>query len=200
MQITVSGKHINVGEALRQHIEDSLQKYIKKYFENAIYAHVTISKEAHLFETKIIVNDGTGHKTIIKGSAQEFDAYKSVDTAIIKIEKQLRRYKRKISNHHHKQKVQQFDDLSATRYIISPVPSDFIDEEEEQMDTTSGPLIVAEKPAAVEVLSVGDAVMKMDLLDMPALLFINAGSNKLNLVYHRKDGNIAWLDTNIAAS
>jgi ribosomal subunit interface protein len=191
MQVRVSGKHIDIGEALRVYVDESVQKNVKKYFDKAIHAHVTISKEGHLFNTNILVNEGTGNKIIIKGNSSEADPYLSVDTAINKIEKQLRRYKTKIKNHHNKNLHKEFA-IEATKYILSPFHDD------KEIETSEdAPLIIAEKATTISTLSVGDAVMQMDLHDLPALLFINSGSKKLNLVYYRSDGNISWVDTNI---
>lgn len=105
MQISVSGKKLDVGEALREHVETRLHDGVKKYFENAIEADVVFSKEApHYFRTDIVVNEGTGTKNIIKGDASAGDIYASFDLAADRVEKQLRRFKRKIKNHH-KQKL-----------------------------------------------------------------------------------------------
>ena len=107
-----------------------------------------------------------------------------------KIEKQLRRYKNRIKNHK-VTKESEFDLISGTKYVISPL------EEEDIENIEKSPTIIAEKVSGIENLSVKDAVMKMDLLNLPALLFINDASKKLNLVYYRKDGNISWIDTKV---
>ncbi|MDJ1305920.1 MAG: ribosome-associated translation inhibitor RaiA [Candidatus Midichloria sp.] len=105
MQILISGKHLDIGESLRQHIMFSVEHNVIKFFEYAIKSHVTISKQNHLFKTDIIVNEGTGTGTIVKSNAQHFDPYKSFDEAMAKLSKQLRRYKSKIKNHH-KRKIE----------------------------------------------------------------------------------------------
>ncbi|CAL7963416.1 Ribosome hibernation promoting factor [Alphaproteobacteria bacterium] len=195
MQVIVSGKHLNVGEALRSYVEENVRKHIKKYFENAIHAHITISKvssDAQCFCTRIIINEGTGTGIVIKSDAEEYDAYRSVEQAIHKMEGQLRRYKKRIKNHK-KHKLT----LNAVKYTISP----FTNEEtgEAQQDNYA-PTIVAEQPVQVTVMSVSDAVMQMDLQNLSAYLFVNANNMHLNLVYYRRDGNIAWVDSAIKAN
>jgi ribosomal subunit interface protein len=189
MKINVSGQHMDLGDAFRNHIEDSLKKNVKKYFENAVNANVALSKDRHhLFSTEIVVNEGTGTGVVIKGDSQDADAYRSFDVALAKIEKQLRRYKSRIKEHQ-KDKEARLAFYDATKYIMSPFADG--DDSAHHMDA---PAIIAEMETKIEKLSVGDAVMKMDLLDVPALMFINAKTGRINQVYYRKDGNIAWVD------
>lgn len=192
MQVTVSGKHIDVGQSLRDRVEDQLIEVITKYFEHAISADVVFSKSRHLFRVDIIVNEGTGTNTYIKGSAEEDDIYLCFEKATEKMEKQLRRYKRRIKNHH-KQRFGKSLDESAkgVKYVLSPSG-------EEESDTDDqAPLIIAEKPMNIEVLTVSDAVMLMDLAQLPALMFINSKTNAVNVVYKREDGNISWIDSSL---
>jgi ribosomal subunit interface protein len=188
MQVIISGHHLDVGDSFRQYIEEALNKHVMKYFEHAINAHVTLIKEKHhLVTVDIIVNEGTGTGVIIKSTAQDFDPYRSFDQAIAKAEKQLRRYKSKIKRHQ-KNKDERRAFVEAKSYVLSPF------HEHDANDETDAPVIIAEKPHHIEKLTVGDAVMQMDLLDTPALLFINSANNRLNVVYYRKDGNISWVD------
>ena len=189
MNIVISGKHLEVGESLRVHATEFLQKHIKKYFTNAVNANVTISKATDSFHTHVTVNDGTGTHFLVNGDGDDSDAYKSVDKAVKKIEKQLERYKNRIKNH----KKTKLEDtvVEATKYIIN----DFEDDTSEPVEV--GPTIVAEKQLRLEVLSVRDAVMHMNLQNLPAMLFINAATKKISMVYHRKDNNIAWVDTSV---
>ncbi|RST64548.1 ribosome hibernation-promoting factor, HPF/YfiA family [Candidatus Aquarickettsia rohweri] len=190
MEITVYGKHIKVGASLEKHVKDHLIDTVKKYFKDALNAHVKIEKQGQLFQTEIIVNEGTGNGILIKSNGHEYDSYRSFNVANEKIEKQLRRYKNRIKNHK-VTKESEFDLISGTKYVISPL------EEEDIENIEKSPTIIAEKVSGIENLSVKDAVMKMDLLNLPALLFINDASKKLNLVYYRKDGNISWIDTKV---
>lgn len=188
MKVLVTGQHLDVGDSFRAYIEESLDKNVKKYFEHAINAHVTLVKEKqHLVTAEILINEGTGMGMTIKSAAQDFDAYRSFDIALDKVETQLKRYKGKIKNHH-KNNANKMAYLEGKDYVISP----FADENDSQQN--DNPIIIAEKPTKIETLSVSDAVMKMDLLDSPALLFVNSSNKRLNVVYYRKDGNISWVD------
>jgi ribosomal subunit interface protein len=194
MKINVSGKGYSVGESLTTHIQDTLKDRIKKYFENAVAADIVLSKESHYIKADIVVNDGTGTHPMLKASAKTADPYVAFDDAADKIEKQLRRYKRRIKNHHKNSHISRDEMLSdvATKYVISEAIEDGSVAEE------SSPLIIAEKSEAIAKLTVADAVMQMNLKDLPCLLFINKKTDSLSVVYHRKDGNISWIDTKFA--
>ncbi len=194
MNIIVSGKHLEVGEALRSHAAAMLQRHVKKYFNNAVDANIMLSKQADFFHTHVTVNDGTGTHFLVNGDGDDADAYRSVDKAVRKIEIQLERYKTRIKNHRklNFSKVP----IDARKYVIN----DFPQEESAIDDVTSeevGPTIIAEKQISVPILSVRDAVMYMNLQNIPAILFINSINNKLNMVYNRSDSNVAWVDTSI---
>lgn len=192
MQVFISGKHMDVGSSLSAHIENEVQNSVKKYFEHAISANVTISKFRHSFEAGIVVNDGTGTHQLLRASGNGGDAYAAFDAALIRIEKQLRRYKGKIKNHHKLKigKDVEVDAILGTKYIISGR-----EEDHEHADAESDvPLIIAEQPSQIETLSVSDAVMRMDLGELPALMFVNKKTGTINVVYRREDGNIAWVD------
>lgn len=191
MQVLISGKHVDVGAAFSSHIESELQASVKKYFEHAVAANVVMSKLRHSFSASIVVNDGTGSHQLIKASGEGGDAYAAFDQALIRVEKQLRRYKRKIKNHH-KDKLEKNVDMAAflgTKYVLSA-----LEEDEDKSGENDAPLIIAEKPAQIELLSVSDAVMRMDLGELPALVFINKKTGNVNVVYKRADGNISWID------
>lgn len=185
MKIQVSGHHLNVGEALRSHVESKLQNCVKKYFENPINAHVTLEKERdHLIKTYIVVNEGTGSNLVIKSEAHDADAYRSFDIAIEKAERQLSKHKDRIK-HHQKHQKDRMAHIEAKKVVMSPFE-----------DETSGdaPAIIAEMVTSIQKMPLTDAVMQMDLEDLPTLVFINAATDRLNVLYYRKDGNIAWMD------
>ena len=193
MQITVSGKHLEIGTALQEYVSAELESVVTKYFEHAISADVVFTKERHLFKSDILVNEGTGTNVLIKGSAEDDDVYAAFDLCSAKVEKQLRRYKSRIKNHH-KTRIDK-DDIElipATKYILS---SEVDVEEEESAEGNDSPLIIAEKPTEIESLTVSDAVMRMDLGQLPALMFINKKTGSVNVVYRREDGNISWIDS-----
>lgn len=192
MQITVSGKHIDIGKALTKYIEDDLNNVVKKYFENAVKSDVIISKSRHFFRTDIVVNEGTGNNVVIKSNAEDDDVYASFDIASAKIEKQLRRYKERLKNHHNERlKELDINSMDARKYVISS------SEQESKTSDEDAPLIIAEKQTVIERLSVSDAVMRMDLGNLPAVLFINKKTDAVNVVYRREDGNISWIDSGI---
>jgi ribosomal subunit interface protein len=188
MKITISGKQVAVGESLHAHIEHRLEEGIKKYLDRVTSVHVVITKEAHRFRVDINGNTGTSSGVAIKSSAIADDVYACFDAAADKVEKQLRRYKRRLTNHH---KHAPADGMvipaavTAKKYVLKS------EDEESHNDT---PVIIAEKATAIETLSVSEAVMKMDLADLPALMFFNSGSGRINVVYRRADGNISWVD------
>jgi len=188
MKITISGKQIAIGESLHNHIEQRLEDGINKYLDRVTSINVVIAKEAHRFKTDIHGNTGTSSGIVIKSSAAADDVYACFDAAAEKIEKQLRRYKRRLTNHHkhtHAEGTSLPTALTATKYVLKP------DGEEAREDA---PVVIAEKSTAVETLTVSEAVMKMDLADLPALMFFNSANGRINVVYRRVDGNISWVD------
>ncbi len=198
MQVLVSGKKIDIGNSLQEHVKERLEKGVKKYFSRAVNADVIFAKESHLFRATILVNEGTGSGVTIKGHAESDDPYAAFDAALLRIEKQLRRYKRRITNHHKPKGIDVNIEVpqarKAVKYVISPVAAEYETEEEAGKEADDTPVIIAENPTSIESLSVAEAVMKMDLAHLPALLFINQANGRLNVVYHRADGNISWVD------
>lgn len=190
MQVEVSGKHMSVGESLQQYVRTRSNEVVRKYFENAPSAQVRFSKQGHEFLCDIIVNDGTGRHMVIKSNAASDEVYNACDLALSKIEKQMRKYKSKLKDHHKQMKVSEITP-DAVKYIISPA---LTTEEEIEVDIDN-PAIIAEAPTQVLQLTVGEAVMKMDLQNLPALMFKNAKTGRVNVVYHSKDGNISWVDS-----
>jgi len=197
MKVLVSGQNINVGASLSEYVQEAVENAVAKYFDQAIEAQVVFTKEAHLFTTDIVVNEGTGTGVSIKANAQEVEVYTSFDKAVERVEKQLRRYKRRLKNHHkvsHEERNKILEtSLSATKYVLTEHGQDHDETEQD------GGLIVAEKPTRIDVLTVSDAVMHMNLSNLPALVFINKKTGCVNVVYHRKDGNISWVESSAVA-
>ncbi len=190
MQIQVSGKGVDVGEALRTHVQTRAEESINKYIDRINSVQVVMSKESHNFRADIHANIGTHAGLVVRAHATSSDAHAAFDSALEKIEKQLRRYKRKLTNHHKISYGAAEDDIAgeARKYVL---PANFGEHEEE---TPISGVVIAEKPTAVDTLTVSQAVMKMDLQDLPAVLFKNVASGRLNVVYRRADGNISWVD------
>ncbi len=192
MQIIVSGKNVAVGQALTSHAEVRLEDGINKYLDRVTSVNVVVSKQGHEFRVDITGNTGTNSGLTVRSHASDADVYSAFDLAADKIEKQLRRYKRRIKNHHktresHAEREAQM--LTAKKFVIT----DF-DDESAKDDSDTSPTIIAEKVTDIENMSVSHAVMKMDLADLPTILFINSSTGNLNIVYRRKDGNISWVD------
>jgi ribosomal subunit interface protein len=190
MQIKVTGKNLDVGSALREHVEDRLRQFQQRYFEGTVHAHVTVEKQRGGFHTDCAVHLATGLVLQAHGSAPE--AHPSFDQAASHLEKQLRRYKNRLKDHH-KSRREPVRHLEAASYVITPAP------EEEDEAAGLNPVVVAEADARLPELSVGEAVMQLDISNVPFVLFRNGGHGRLNVVYRRKDGNIGWVDPKPAA-
>jgi ribosomal subunit interface protein len=197
MKLNITGQNVEIGSALHSHVETALEESVHKYFERAVSADVVFKKVRHLFSATIIVNEGTGTHVIIKASGESEDAYAAFNLSLERIGKQLRRYKRKLKNHHKLSARELETALTGTKYVISQQEEE---EKTQDSDSESAPLIIAEKAAHIERLSVSDAVMRMDLADLPALLFINEKNGHINVVYRRADGNISWIDSEVKQS
>lgn len=183
MQISVKGKQIDVGESLRRHVEERLMDIVGKYFGRTIEATVTFSREAHLFRADIIVHAGRNITLQSNGSANE--PYPAFDIAADRIAKRLHRYKERIKKHH--QESPNEEALLAQAFVLKP-------EEEEQENVGDNPVIVAEMTTPIDTLTVSEAVMRLDLGELPALMFRNKAHGGLNMIYRRPDGHIGWVD------
>jgi len=190
MHVIVKGKQVDVGEALSDYIEDSLNERVSKYFNNAIDAQITLSRNNHNFHIECSVHIGSGID--VSASAEHNDAHACFDAAAERIDKQLRRYKRRLKDHHGKERAKAKRAMAAQSYVIAPDP----EEPEVETEATEEwqPIIIAESSADIPDCSVGEAVMRMDLANLPAMMFHNSGTKGLNVVYRRADGNIGWID------
>lgn len=186
MSLRVSGKHMEVGEAFKTRIEDRIDEALSKYFDNRASGHVTVEKSGSRFTTDCVLHLDSGVVLQASGEAQEPDA--SFNAAAERIEKRLRRYKRRLKSHH--------ADGAATRdeeyayRVLQALP----DDDEEELPDDYAPAIVAETRMQLATLPVASAVLQLDLQDNPVYVFRNAGSGDVNLVYRRPDGNIGWID------
>ena len=189
MVTTISGKHMAVGDALQQHVHDRLDAGVKSLLNDITQARVVFSKHTYLYHVEIIIHDS--HMGLIKAESDSDDVYATFDTAVVKIEKQLRKYKGKIKRHVKSIKDSNVEAelFAATKYVLD-MPKDHHENENHEHE----PVTIAEKVTNIETLTVSEAIMKMDLAHLPALLFINKPTQRMNLVYHRLDGNISWVD------
>ena len=183
MQLTVRGKQFDVGDALRTHVEGSLEHILDKYFGDAIDVDVTFSREAHLVRAQITAHVGRGIQLQAQGDEER--AHQAFDAASNRLSTRLRRYKRRLRSHH---KEPDPEHLLAQHFILDSGP------EQEEIEGGDQPIVIAEMETPVLSLTVSEAVMRMDLADLPALLFRNLSHNGLNMVYRRPDGNIGWID------
>ena len=186
MRYQITGKQIDIGEALQTHVQDEIGATLAKYAGRPTDALVTFSRSGHEYVCESVVHLSTGLTAQAKGHATEI--YAAFDAATEKMDKQLRRYKRRLKDHH-KDRSQPVELSDAGAYILAP--SD--DSGETEPDTVSA-MIVAEMETKIPSLSVGEAVMQMELADAPVLVFRNEGHNGINVVYRRDDGNVGWVD------
>ena len=188
MQLSIQGRQIDVGDALRQHISESLSGVIAKYFGDAIDASVTLTREGSDFGAKISIHIGKGIQ--LEASEVAGDIYPAFDLAAEKLAKRLRRYKRRLKDHH--QKMQHAETVEAQQFVIKP--DELESDEELTSDLGDEPAVIAELTTDIPNLTVSEAVMRLDLIEEGALMFRNRAHGGLNMVYRRGDGNIGWVD------
>lgn len=190
MDIRISGHQMDTGTALQEHAADRLGAIVDKYFDKALSSHVTFGKApAGAFTCDIVTHVMQG--LILKAQGSAPDAHIALDDAVAKIDKQLRRYKRRL-NDRHEQTSHSRAEEEAAYTIFAAVEQD---EEENDGDTTDdSPLVIAETRVDIPTASVADAVMMMDLRHTTALFFKNAGTGRHNMVYRRADGSIGWVE------
>lgn len=192
MQITVSGKQVDLSDALRTRVSTQMDSIAGKYFDHALEAHVTFSRARSFFTCDINVHAGRGLQ--LRGEGEAADANTAFDDAAEHIAKRLRRYRRRVNDHHrdlaHRQRPE-----AARQYVLreEEQPVNGVAVEERSADEAYA-TVVAETQTEITHLSVGEAVMRMDLADQQVMMFRNSASGVLNVVYRRADGNIGWID------
>lgn len=186
MRYQITGKQIDIGEALQTHVQDELGVVLAKYSQRPTDATVIFSKSGHEFVCEATVHLSSGLTAAAKAHATEI--YGAFDAATEKMDKQLRRYKRRLKDHH-RDRTEPVELRGASSYILAGEPELGDDEPE-----TLQPIIVAEMETRIPSLSVGEAVMQMELAGAPVLVFRNEKKDGLNVVYRRDDGNIGWID------
>ncbi|SLN25175.1 Putative sigma-54 modulation protein [Pseudoruegeria aquimaris] len=186
MRYQISGKQIDIGAALQQHVKGELGSVVEKYAERPTEAVVVFSKNAHEFVCETTVHLSTGLTAQARNHATEI--YAAFDGCADKMEKQLRRYKRRLKDHH-RERAQPVELYGASSYILAS-SEESADGEPDSLQ----PMIIAEMETKVPELSVGEAVMQMEIGGAPLLVFRNEGNNGINVVYRRDDGNIGWID------
>ena len=189
MDIRVSGHQVDTGSALQEHASDRLSTIVDKHFSRALSSTVTFGKApSNAFAADIILH--VNHGLILKSRGQAHDAHQAFDQAAEKIEKQLRRYKRRLKDHH-EQATHAAREEEAAYTVFAP----FEDNDNADEDVgEDAPAIIAETSIDVPEVSVADAVMLLDLRHTNALFFKNAGTGRHNMVYRREDGAVGWVE------
>lgn len=192
LNVNVHGKQIDVGDSLRTHVKGKLEEVSQKYFNHTTFATVTFSREGHGHkQTKAHISIQLGRNILIVADATEVDPYNAFDSAAEKAAKQLRRYKRKLRDHHERlEQTPEGEVMKARKYVLSAAP----EQDDEPEENTFEPVVIAEMSNDIETMSVSDAVMRLDLSGENALVFKNSKNNGVNVVYRREDGNIGWVD------
>jgi ribosomal subunit interface protein len=192
MQVKITGKNLDIGAAMRTHVEDRLRDLAAKYFGGTVSAHVTVEKQRAQFATDCTVHLATG--LVLQAHGKTGDAFKSFDKAAGHLEKQLRRYKQRLKDHHDS-RIEPVRQRAAATYVIA-ASKDGKDGEPKDLN----PVIIAENSSDVPELSVGEAVMQLDISTVAFVLFRNSRDGGLNVVYRRDDGNIGWIDPRLSSS
>jgi ribosomal subunit interface protein len=186
MRYQISGKQIDIGAALQTHVQTELEEILSKYAGRPTEAYVVFSKSGHEYVCEAVVHLSTGLTAQATGKANEI--YAAFDASAEKMDKQLRRYKRRLKDHH-KERSQPVELSDAGSYILESR-----EESDDDAQDSVNAMIVAEMETKIPSLSVGEAVMQMEIASAPVLVFRNEKHNGVNVVYRRDDGNIGWID------
>ncbi|MEO1252944.1 MAG: ribosome-associated translation inhibitor RaiA [Pseudomonadota bacterium] len=188
MNIQISGKNIELGESLQGHVGERLTESVKKYFDRGAEANVVFAREKRNVECDVTAHLASGVFLAAHGRAG--DAYGAFEECLEKLEKRVRRYKRRLKDHHANGKAP-LPALDASLYVLEPL------KDETEAEATEGdpiPVVVAESQTQLREMTVGAAVMQLDLAEQPAVIFRNAAHGRVNVVYRRPDGHIGWVD------
>ena len=187
MRYQISGKQIDIGEALQTHVKAELGEVVEKYAQRPTEAVVVFSKEAHEHVCEAVIHLSTGLTAQARGHASEI--YAAFESCREKMDKQLRRYKRRIRNHH-RDRTAPVEFGGGSAYILAPT-----EEPEDDDNDVLQPIIIAEMETKIPSITVGEAVMQLELAaSQRFLVFRNEGHGGVNVVYRRDDGNIGWID------
>jgi ribosomal subunit interface protein len=189
MPLRISGKNVDIGQALREHIETRVSEALGKYFDGGYTGHVVVEREGSGYATECSIHLDTG--TLLQSSGSAHEVYAATDQAVERIGKRLRRYKRKLKSHQGKENGRDntvAEVMQAQSYILA------MPDEDEELPEDYSPVVVAETTQQIRTATVGRAVMELDLSGAPVMVFRNAGSGTINVVYRRSDGNIGWID------
>jgi len=192
MTLQVTGKNVDAGDAFQNYIQEKISVVLDKYIGPEFSGHVRLEKEKNGFRTDCSIRLQTG--LMVEAHGIGADAYTSADMAVERLDKRVRRYKRRLKDHHQRKNSGNGAfpaETMARDYVLQ-----FVDEETESASESDHPVIIAENQRGIRELTVGDAVMHLDLAESPFYIFRNAGNGQLNIVYRRPDGNVGWIDLN----
>jgi len=197
MSIRVSGKSINIGEALRGRVSDRTEEVLRKYFDGNYSGHMTFSKDGFGFKTDCALHLDSG--ITLEAESNAADAYASADQALIQIEKRLRRYKSRLKDRSARKPYADAAikaergaaPLDARSYVLEALPHN---EDNDDEVTAYNPVIIAETTSSLRRMSVSEAVMELDFTGAAVIVFQHGGSGRVNIIYRRADGNIGWID------
>ncbi len=192
MSFRVSGKNLDVGDALRQRVSERVAEAMGKYFDGGYSGHATLEREGFGFRTECAIH--LDSKITLHAEGVAADAYASADQAALRIEKRLRRYHRRLKEHRPERL-----DGSGTRDAASYIIAAPEEESEVEIDGFT-PVIIAESTTALKQLSVSDAVTELDMTGLPVIVFRHAVHGGINVVYRRIDGHFGWIDTQSGAA
>lgn len=191
MTLRISGKNMDIGDALRTHVQDRVEAALAKYFDGAVSGHVTFQPEGSGYRSECVLHLATGVTLESIGAAQE--AYLAFDQTATRIEKRLRRHKRRLNDRASGSVNGKAQDIIAASYSVIEAP-DFEESDEEEAGGEFHPVVIHESTRSLLRLSVSEAVVELDLTGAPCLVFQHAGSGRVNIVYRRADGAIGWVD------
>jgi ribosomal subunit interface protein len=191
MQLSVSGKHIDVGDALRGHVATAIQPVVDRYFGNAIEAKVLFARERYLFCADIAVHVARGMMVQSRGEAP--DAYAAFDAAAERLETRLQRYKGRLIDRRRERAAEERPE-TVPHYVLAADAGTHAEDPEQGRAA-----VIAEQVSEIAVLSVSEAVMRLDLGELPILMFRNRAHQRINVIYRRPDGTVGWLDPQSAA-
>ena len=194
MTLRISGKSINVGEALRGRVSERTDEVLRKYFDGNYSGHITLSKDGFGFRTDCSLHLDSG--ITLEAESNATDAYASADQALLMIEKRLRRYKSRLKDRSARKSYAASEALAELNGGGLDAPSYVIEAptESEEEVTEYSPVIIAEATTSLKRLSVSEAVMELDLTGATCLIFQHGSSGRVNIIYRRPDGNVGWID------
>jgi len=194
MTFRVSGKNIDVGDALRERVSARIAEAMGKYFDGGYSGHATLEREGFGFRTECAIH--LDSKITLHAEGAAADAYASADQAAMRIEKRLRRYHRRLKDHR-PERLDGRETVDAASYVIAaPADDDSVADDNEAFT----PAIIAESTTALKLLSVSDAVTELDMTGAPVVVFRHAAHGGINVVYRRRDGHFGWIDPQSAGA